>query len=69
MPFALPEVAGGRNWGIVFDTNVPDRVSDETFVFGEAYEVTGRSSVMFVLNPGSRAAAAARAPDAKVTAV
>jgi glycogen operon protein len=50
--FALPEVAGGRNWALVFDTNQPDRVSDETFVFGEAYEVTGRSTLMFALQPG-----------------
>jgi glycogen operon protein len=51
--FTLPEVAGGRHWSLVFDTNVPDRVSDdESFVFGEAYEVTGRSALMFALQPG-----------------
>ncbi len=31
---------------------MPDRHSDETFVFGEAYEVTGRSTVLFALQPG-----------------
>ncbi len=53
--FTLPEVAGGRNWGLLFDTNAPDRVSEETFMFGEAYEITGRSAVMFVLKPGPSA--------------
>jgi isoamylase len=51
VPFTLPEVAGGRNWTLVFDTNLPDRQTAETFVFGEAYEVTGRSSVLFALAP------------------
>ncbi len=52
VPFTLPEVAGGRNWAIVFDTNMPERTTEETFVFGEAYEVTGRSCVLFALRPG-----------------
>ncbi len=50
--FTLPEVAGGRDWALVFDTNVPGRTSHETFVFGEAYEVTGRSMLLFALQPG-----------------
>jgi isoamylase len=53
VPFTLPEVAGGRNWALLFDTNLPDRGGEETFVFGEAYEVTGRSTVLFVLNPAT----------------
>ncbi len=50
--FTLPEVAGGRAWLLVFDTNQPARAAEETFVFGEAYEVTGRSTLMFALQPG-----------------
>ena len=56
VPFTLPDVAGGRHWGLVFDTNLPDRSGEETFVFGEAYDVTGRSCVLFVLRPGPSAA-------------
>ena len=58
VPFTLPEVAGGHHWAFVFDTNLPDRTTEETFVFGEAYEVTGRSSVLFVLLPGPAGAPA-----------
>jgi glycogen operon protein len=56
VPFTLPEVAGGRDWALVFDTNLDidgerERPHAETFVFGEAYEVTGRSTVLFALQP------------------
>jgi glycogen operon protein len=52
VPFTLPEVAGGRNWGLVFDTNLPERAAGERFVFGEACEVTGRSTLLFMLQAG-----------------
>jgi glycogen operon protein len=47
--FTLPAVAGGRAWTMMFDTNLPDLATDETFVFGEVYEVTGRSTVLLAL--------------------
>ncbi len=53
--FTLPEVPAGRHWGLMFDTNQPDRAAGETFVFGEAYDVAGRASVLFVLRPGPAA--------------
>jgi isoamylase len=47
--FTLPECAGGRHWSVVFDTNLVDHTTDETFQIGDTYEVTGRSTVLFQL--------------------
>jgi glycogen operon protein len=43
--FILPEVAGGRAWRLVFDTNAPNH--EEDFVAGDEYMVTGRSVLLF----------------------
>jgi isoamylase len=50
--FTLPEVNGGAGWTLLVDTNVLDNEAAH-YAFGEAYEVTGRSLLLF----GMRAAA------------
>jgi glycogen operon protein len=53
--FSLPEVKGGRDWERLVDTNLPEADDDPDekarFKFGHAYEVTGRSLLLFVLRP------------------
>jgi isoamylase len=53
--FSLPEVKGGRDWERLVDTNLPEEDDDPDekalFKFGHAYEVTGRSLLLFVLRP------------------
>lgn len=46
--FALPPVTDGSRWLGLIDTNQPD-VQMPAFEFGHAYEVTGRSLVVFGL--------------------
>jgi isoamylase len=43
--FILPEVAGGKSWRLVFDTNAPNH--EEDFNVGAEYMVTGRSVLLF----------------------
>ena len=47
--FTLPEAPGGARWMGLIDTNDPDRLNPPAFAFGHAYEVTGRSLLLFVL--------------------
>jgi isoamylase len=53
--FKLPEVAGGRDWQRLVDTNLPDEDQDPEelvrFKFGHQYQVTGRSLLLFLLRP------------------
>ena len=59
--FALPEVVGGNLWRCLLDTNNPDTGSShESFQTGETYEITGRSLVLFVLEPESQRSVALR---------
>ena len=51
--FTLPEVVGGQTWRCLLDTNAPDRAGTPRFQNGEEYEVTGRSLLLFVLQPDS----------------
>ena len=51
--FTLPEVVGGQTWRCLLDTNVPDRTGTPRFQSGEEYEVTGRSLLLFALQPDS----------------
>jgi glycogen operon protein len=73
--FNLPEALGGRDWLRLVDTNSPedeDIEDAEPFKFGDHYEVTGRSLLLFLLRPArtprrpmrdvSRLATPARAP-------
>ncbi len=60
----LPEVTGQRRWGRLVDTNQP--TLDTIDVFEDGYDVTGRSVVVFNLQPqhaGSTAAGAGGATD------
>jgi glycogen operon protein len=51
-------VPGGEHWRCLIDTNIPERSDEPLFAFGDTYQVTGRSLLMFVLQDGSRAAPA-----------
>jgi glycogen operon protein len=58
--FTLPEVVGGKDWRVLLDTNIPDDANHHSIGTGEAYEITGRSLVLFVLEPESRRSVALR---------
>jgi glycogen operon protein len=58
--FVLPDVVGGSVWRCLLDTNNPDDASHESFQTGETYEITGRSLVLFVLEPESKRSVALR---------
>jgi isoamylase len=53
--FTLPAVTGGRDWLCLLDTELPDQDDDPEdalkIEFGHAYEVTGRSLLLFLLRP------------------
>ena len=53
--FKLPEVVGGRDWLRLIDTNVPEANDDPDervlLPFGDEYQVTGRSLLLFLLRP------------------
>jgi glycogen operon protein len=57
--FKLPEVVGGRDWERLIDTNLPDEDADPEdavrFAFGQDYQVTARSMLLFLLRPERRA--------------
>ncbi len=63
--FKLPEIVGGHIWRCLLDTNVPDRTEAPRFNSGEEFEVTGRSLLLFALQPEStRSVALIRAREA-----
>jgi len=49
--FKLPEAAGGMRWRCIIDTNLPDREELVPFDFGSDYMVTGRSFLIFLMEP------------------
>ncbi|HEX6979554.1 MAG TPA: glycogen debranching protein GlgX [Alphaproteobacteria bacterium] len=49
--FKLPVVVGGSRWELMLDTNIPDLEPTTVFSSGHEYEVTGRSVLMFALEP------------------
>jgi isoamylase len=51
VPFHLPEAVGGHRWVRLVDTNQPESDRVETFAFGHSYIVTGRSLLLFILEP------------------
>ena len=59
--FTLPEVPEGDSWLCLLDTNVPDRTEDKPHEFGEVYEVTGRSFLLFALARKARESRSVRA--------
>jgi len=58
--FALPEVVGGKVWRCLLDTNIPEDGNHESFQTGETYAITGRSVVLFALEPDSKQSVALR---------
>ena len=49
--FTLPAVPGGERWARLVDTNLPDDVEEAGFAFGDKFQVTGRSLLLFLLEP------------------
>src|SRR6202453_2839953 len=47
--FTLPECPGGDTWWLLIDTNLTDNSERGSFKVGEAYGVTSRSLLVFVL--------------------
>ena len=41
-----------ESWSLLIDTNFPDAEPAELFKAGSVYEVTGRSLLLFAVNPG-----------------
>jgi glycogen operon protein len=58
--FRLPEVTGGRSWRCLLDTNVPKRTETPRFASRRVYEVTGRSLLLFALEPDDGPSSALR---------
>ncbi|HTW28143.1 MAG TPA: glycogen debranching protein GlgX, partial [Acetobacteraceae bacterium] len=52
--FTLPPCTGGRRWGLIFDTNIPEDDRDQHFRIGETYTVTARSLLLFALQGVAR---------------
>ena len=48
--FTLPATPGGNTWTRLIDTNVPDGADASAFKAGDAYGVTARSLLLFVLS-------------------
>ena len=53
--FALPPSPGGTGWQLLVDTNAPEQAEQEAFPFGHSYAVTGRSLLLFLLEPDGAA--------------
>jgi glycogen operon protein len=49
--FKLPEVVGGKDWRLLVDTNQPGLDETPHLGFDHEYEVTGRSLLLFALEP------------------
>ena len=49
--FTLPEAVGGSRWVCLIDTNRPREEDLGRFEFGHAFQVTGRSFLLFILQP------------------
>ena len=49
--FTLPQAVAGREWVCIIDTNQPELSDMPRFAFGHDYEVTGRSLLLFMLEP------------------
>lgn len=53
--FTLPDIPEGDQWTCLLDTNMPVRPELPQFSAGDAYQVTGRSLLLFALDAPSRA--------------
>jgi glycogen operon protein len=50
----LPEAADGRGWIRLIDTNLPVASEEARLEIGAAYEVTGRSCLLLLLEAEAR---------------
>jgi glycogen operon protein len=63
--FKLPDVVGGQAWRCLLDTNLPDLTAAPRITSGNDYQVTGRSLVLFAMQPdNARSVALTRAREA-----
>ncbi|ANB75948.1 glycogen debranching enzyme [Paraburkholderia phytofirmans OLGA172] len=53
--FTLPDIPEGDQWTCLLDTNMPVRAGLPQFSAGDAYQVTGRSLLLFALDAPSHA--------------
>jgi glycogen operon protein len=51
VPFKLPEAVGGSRWVRLIDTNQAQSDELQDCAFGQVYQVTGRSLLLFILRP------------------
>ena len=51
--FTLPASEASETWSLLIDTNLPEAVPEEVFKAGDVYEVTGRSLLLFAVNPAA----------------
>ncbi len=49
--FTLPGLPGGETWSLQVDTNQPELANAPSFRAGERYDVTGRSVLLFMMEP------------------
>ena len=54
--FTMPPAAQGADWSLLIDTNILDVVPGQKFKFGDVYQVTGRSLLLFSLDVAKSAA-------------
>jgi isoamylase len=50
--FTLPASEASETWSLLIDTNLPE-AAEEIFKAGDVYEVTGRSLLLFAVNPAA----------------
>jgi isoamylase len=53
--FTLPDIPEGDQWICLLDTNMPVRAELPQFSAGDAFQVTGRSLLLFALEAPSHA--------------
>jgi glycogen operon protein len=53
--FTVPECPGGNQWLRLIDTNLAEDVEKVRVTSGDVYEVTGRSLLVFALQPAPAA--------------
>jgi glycogen operon protein len=58
--FRLPEIQGGNRWRRLLDTNLPDAEGSLVVKSADEYEITGRSLVLFALDPDHHPSVALR---------
>ena len=49
--FTLPQAPDGKGWSLLIDTNQPTLSDEPAFQSGNVYEVTGRSVLLFLMQP------------------